>query len=123
MKLLLDQGLPHTTSIHLHPFAIEAEHAGDVGLASASDDAILAYARDHDQTIATLDADFHARLALSGARKPSVVRIRIEGLRAQKLASLIARVLADCRDKLDSGAVVSVTQTAIRVRRLPIVRS
>jgi len=35
----------------------------------------------------TLDADFHALLVLSGATGPSVVRVRIEGLRAEGLAT------------------------------------
>ena len=70
----------------------------------------------------TLDADFHMRLALSGATKPSVIRIRIEGLRADGLAEVLRRVIDQCAEDLAQGALVSVTETALRLRRLPLLR-
>ena len=51
-------------------------------MSTAEDVEILERDRQDQQTIVTLDADFHALLALSGAISPSVIRIRIEGLRA-----------------------------------------
>jgi predicted nuclease of predicted toxin-antitoxin system len=120
--LLLDQGLPRTTTLHLRGSGLEAEHVGDSGLSAADDRTILAWAREHDQIIVTLDADFHAQLALSGASGPSVIRIRIEGLRAEQLADLLERVLERCRDDLKSGAMVTVTESGVRIRRLPLLR-
>ncbi len=67
MKLLLDQGLARTTVHHLHAIGIEAVHVGEMGLAAASDAAILDIARQEERIVVTLDADFHALLALSGA--------------------------------------------------------
>ena len=58
----------------------------------------------------TLDADFHALLALSGATGPSVVRIRIEGQRAEGLVTLLVNVLRVCKDDLVQGAMISVTE-------------
>jgi predicted nuclease of predicted toxin-antitoxin system len=34
MRLLLDQGLPRSTVLHLHSAGIEATHVGDRGLAT-----------------------------------------------------------------------------------------
>jgi predicted nuclease of predicted toxin-antitoxin system len=45
MKLLLDQGLPRTTTNHLAASGVVAEHVGDLGLATAADSAILDLAR------------------------------------------------------------------------------
>jgi predicted nuclease of predicted toxin-antitoxin system len=78
MKLLLDQGLPRSTMAHLAALGIVAEHVGDLGMAAAADQRILDEARRKQACVVTLDADFHALLALSGARDPSVIRIRIE---------------------------------------------
>jgi predicted nuclease of predicted toxin-antitoxin system len=72
--------------------------------------------------VVTLDADFHKLIALAGATHPSVIRIRIEGLRAHALAQLILGVLQSCRDELIHGALVSVQEHGIRVRRLPVPR-
>jgi predicted nuclease of predicted toxin-antitoxin system len=83
MKLLLDQGLPRSTVVHLRKQGIEAAHVGDKGLATASDSTILECGRQEGMVVVTLDADFHALLALSGLTGPSVIRIRIEGLRGE----------------------------------------
>lgn len=82
MKLPLDQGLPRSTVWYLTKQKISCIHVTDVGLADASDAVILDYAREEGRVIVTLDADFHTLLALTGATFPSVVRVRIEGLRA-----------------------------------------
>jgi predicted nuclease of predicted toxin-antitoxin system len=91
-------------------------------LAAADDGTILEYAREHGRIVVTLDADFHAQLALSAAARPSVVRIRIEGLRAEALARLLLHILEQCGEDLKRGAVVSVTEGGIRLRRLPVLR-
>ena len=120
--LLLDQGLPRSTILHLRDAGLKADHIGEVGLAAAADSTILARARDYAQIVVTLDADFHAQLALSGAAGPSVIRIRIEGLKAKQLADLLVRVLEQCGDDLKSGAMVTVTESSVRIRHLPLVR-
>jgi predicted nuclease of predicted toxin-antitoxin system len=120
--LLLDQGLPRSTTLHLRDAGLIADHVGEVGLAAAADTTILARARDHAQIVVTLDADFHAQLALSGAAGPSVIRIRVEGLKAKQLADLLVRVLEQFREDLESGAMVTVTESGVRIRHLPLVR-
>lgn len=84
MKYLLDQGLPRSTIRYLWEMGIESEHVGGLGMAAASDSEILEEARSRVAVVVTLDADFHGLLALSGASLPSVVRIRIEGMKANK---------------------------------------
>jgi predicted nuclease of predicted toxin-antitoxin system len=120
MKLLLDQGLPRSTVLHLANAGIEAAHVGDLGLAKASDNLILDTARQRQATVVTLDADFHQVLAAARATLPSVVRIRIEGLKGDQLAAVLVQVIGKARTELEAGAVVSVTPARIRVRTLPI---
>ena len=120
MKLLLDQGLPRSAVQRLAATAIESVHVGSVGLANAIDADILEYARREDLVVVTLDADFHALIALSGASAPSVVRIRIEGLGGPELAELLGRVVADVGAQLKTGALASVTPHRVRLRRLPL---
>ena len=91
-------------------------------MATASDEALIAWARREGRVVVTLDADFHALMALSNASAPSIIRIRIERLRGQALADLLDRVIAACANDLDSGAMVTVDVRAVRVRLLPLVR-
>jgi len=120
MKLLLDQGLPRSAVRHLAERDIAAEHVGDLGMATATDAEILEAARQRQAVVVTLDSDFHTLLATSHAVSPSVVRIRIEGLKGEPLATILQRVLAAVGAELEAGAVVSVTTDRIRARRLPI---
>ena len=122
MKLLLDQGLPRSTVSQLSKTGIEAVHVGEIGMAAAKDAEILAFAEQHSRVVVTLDANFHALLARSGGAGPSVIRVRIEGLRAAGLADLLKDVIEICGEDLGNGAMVSVTEKAVRVRRLPLVR-
>jgi len=49
----------------------------------------------------------------------AVIRIRVEGLRAEDFSELPQNVIRHCTSDLDSGAMVSVNEYQIRVRRLP----
>ena len=99
---------------------MDVVHAREVGLATAADSEILAWCREEGRVIVTLDADFHAVLALSAATAPSVIRIRIEGLRDSDLAALIRHVLGSIEEDLMRGSAVTVTVTSIRLRALPL---
>jgi predicted nuclease of predicted toxin-antitoxin system len=99
MRLLLDQGLPHSTVHHLDAAGIESVHVGEKGLAAASDAKIIDFARQGGWIVVTLDADFHALLALSGAT--GAFGLKVNGLQ---------------------GAMISVTENGARIRRLPLLR-
>jgi len=68
----------------------------------------------------TLDADFHSLLAFDVATSPSVIRIRIERLRAQALTDLLVNVIHECSEQLQQGADVTVEPRRIRVRCLSL---
>ncbi|NEP58550.1 MAG: hypothetical protein F6K31_16290 [Symploca sp. SIO2G7] len=120
MRLLLDQGLPRSASILLCEAGIDTIHVAEIGMSAAEDSEILQKAREDELVVITLDADFHTLLALTEATFPSVIRIRIERLRAEALTHLLLMVIGECRKELDLGAVVSVEPSRIRVRRLPL---
>lgn len=120
MKLLLDQGLPRSTSRLLREAGIDAVHVSEIDYSTSEDAVILERGREDDRTVVTLDADFHALLALSDATSPSVIRIRIEGLKGETAANLIRTVLVQCEKELERGAVVTVEGHRIRIHRLPL---
>ena len=121
MKFLLDQGVPRSAAAPLGLLGFDAVHTGAIGMAKASDPDILERARREGETVVTLDADFHALLALSNAAAPSVIRVRIEGMRGPDIAAIVARVVAVCESDLVDGAMVTVDPNRVRVRRLPLV--
>lgn len=120
MKLFLDQGIPFSAARELRAFGWDVVHAAEAGLSRATDAEILERARSQERVCVTLDADFHALLALHHARAPSVVRVRREGLNGSALAALLRNIWPRIEAQVIAGAVVTVTDRAIRLRRLPI---
>ena len=92
-------------------------------MSKASDADLLEYARHRNLVVVTLDADFHMLLAASGAVSPSVIRIRRQSLSGQQVAAITMTVLDRSRQALEAGAVVSVTNTLIRVKLLLLPQS
>jgi predicted nuclease of predicted toxin-antitoxin system len=121
MKLLLDQGLPRSAAALLHDMGLDTLHVADVGMSAAEDPDILRWASSEARTIVSIDSDFHSLLALSAAKTPSVIRIRIEGLKAPEAASLIIQIVSQFRSDLEQGAVVTVQPGRMRMRRLPLI--
>ncbi|MCA9130862.1 MAG: DUF5615 family PIN-like protein [Planctomycetales bacterium] len=121
MKFLLDQGLPRSTVQLLSAAGVASEHVGDLGMSTATDEAILAEARTRDAVVVTLDTDFHALLALSGATTPSVIRIRLQGLRGDGVANILVQVIAAAQSELKAGSAVTVTNRRIALRKLPLI--
>ncbi|MCC6125770.1 MAG: DUF5615 family PIN-like protein [Pirellulales bacterium] len=120
VKLLLDQGLPRSLASLLRDAGFDALHVSEILLSEAADAIILDYARENDRTIIAHDADFHTLIALSNATKPSVIRIRIEGMKAPALFSLIELILDSYQKEIVNGALLSVNEDRVRIRSLPI---
>ena len=68
----------------------------------------------------TVGADFHELLALTGATKSSVIRLRIEGLLNDALTHLICQEVLQLESDLDRGVTVTIQAGEVRVRRLPM---
>lgn len=120
MRWLLDQGLPRSAAQLLCGQDMDAVHAGDIGMASAADAEIIEVAEREDRIIVTLDSDFHALLAISGASKPSVIRIREEGLKGPALCQMILQLWDQFSEVLLQGCVLTATLKQARIRLLPI---
>lgn len=123
IRLLLDQGLPRTTALHLKGQGWDVLQVGDIGLSKAKDLELIEYAKENGKVIVTLDSDFHAYLAVNNEEAPSVIRIRREGLKALEMAKLIISIWPRIDLAIQRGAMVTVTEESIRVRTLPIYRS
>jgi predicted nuclease of predicted toxin-antitoxin system len=121
MEFLLDQGLPRSTVEHLRAVGLLAEHVGSLGLAKATDETILALGKERGAIVVTLDADLHALLARSNASSPSVIRIRIQGLKGEAVARIVREVVRAVETDLRAGAAVTVTDRRLALRRLPMI--
>ena len=120
VHLVLDPGVPRDAATRLRAMGYECTHVGEVGMWNAADHEILSWALERHATIVTLDADFHAILAVSGASGPSAIRLRREGLGAPEVLELVQSTLARFEADLKRGALVSVKARKTTCHRLPI---
>jgi predicted nuclease of predicted toxin-antitoxin system len=120
MRLILDQGVPHDSAALLRSFGYDCTHVGEIGMSQAADKEILALALGRSAVVVTLDADFHAILAVSGAHGPSVIRMRLQGLGAAEVVEVVRKVAASFVDELERGAPITVKALKTTCHRLPI---
>ena len=95
MKLLVDQNISPRLRETLGDLYPESLHVRDIGLESADDVMVWAYARDHEFTIASKDSDFR-QMSFAFGHPPKVIWIR----RGNCSTSEIESILRDSYDEL-----------------------
>jgi len=92
----------------------------EVLAADSADDLILDYAREHGLVIITHDLDFSRLLAVGGHDGPSVINLRLDEPSPGRVAKRLRSARSTLIDLIASkGAVITITDAAIRYRRLP----
>jgi predicted nuclease of predicted toxin-antitoxin system len=121
VRFLVDANVSPRVARLLSEAGHDAVAVRDVGLASASDDAILDRASSDDRVIVSHDTDFGTLLASRRLSKPSFVLVRSsDPLTADDVAALIVANLDAIADDLATGAIVTFARGRLRARRLPI---
>lgn len=120
MKFLLDMGLARRTAHFLRANGYDAVHLRDEGLQRLPDEEIVQKAVAEARIILTHDLDFGRIVALSRNQYPSVVTFRLSDMRAPVVNGYLQEVLERFALELRTGALISVTDQAIRVRQLPV---
>jgi predicted nuclease of predicted toxin-antitoxin system len=122
MKLLLDQGLPPLTAELLRGQGIDTVHVSEVGLSRAEDLRIIELAQTDNRIIITLDADYHASIALTSVPSPSVIWIRVVNLQASEYMDMIIPILNEYKEMLVNGVLITIRSDGkIKTRLLPII--
>jgi len=119
MRLLLDMNLSPSWVGFLQKEGFEALHWSSVGDPSASDAAIMEWARHRGYVVFTHDLDFSALLAATNATAPSVLQVRTQDVLPDAIGADVVRVLRTHAVALEHGAIVSVDKLTARVRALP----
>lgn len=120
MRFLLDQGIGRGVVALLTRVGHEAVHIADVRSHEAADNELLVIAIKERRVIVAHDQDFLTWLALTDASAPSVIRFKMQGLKALKTAEIVKGIAATCRVELEAGAIVTVDWAGIRLRLLPL---
>lgn len=120
MKFLLDMGISPRLADFLRSSNHEAVHLNDEGLGELGDHDILDKARNGGYVLLAHDLDFADLLAATGEQLPSVVIFRLRNMTPESVTTALERVLSTTQEALKEGAIVSVTESLVRIRPLPI---
>jgi predicted nuclease of predicted toxin-antitoxin system len=113
-------GLARSTADFMRAQGYDAVHLRERALQRLDDHGIVDKARTEGRVILTHDLDLGRIVALSESHLPSVITFRLADMRPSRVNLYLTQVLDRFPEKLVSGALVSVSERAIRVRALPI---
>jgi predicted nuclease of predicted toxin-antitoxin system len=120
MKLLADLHIAPRTAAFLRSLGHDVVRVSEILPPSASDQEIVAAAIRAGRTIITQDLDFTDLVALSGQSMPSVITLRLASSRVEYVNGVLERLLPDLEEDARRGALISVQETTVRRRALPL---
>ena len=120
MRLLLDMGISVGVADILRSHGHDVAHLQERGLDTLADPEILQLAIAEKRIIVTNDLDFTDLLAASAALLPSVVIFRLRNMRPERVLVRLLAVIKNFASDLQTGPVISVTESQIRKRALPL---
>ena len=117
MRLLDDLNVAPRTVEFLRSLGHDVVRSDALLPGTASDAEIVETALREARTIRTHDLDFSALVALSGRSRPSVISLRLSSSRIERVNQRLQEVLVAIATELESGAIVSVEDGGVDVRR------
>ncbi len=120
MRFLVDNALSSSIAEGLRSAGHDAVHVRDVGMGTASDPEIFAWAQQEKRTIVSADTDFGVLLATTQQTKPSFILVRRSDNRPAAILEVLAANLDTLKDDIDLGCVAVIEDGRIRVRKLPL---
>lgn len=98
----------------------DCAHVYELGLGGQPDEQIMDLADRENRILISADTDFGELLANAPVLAPSVILLRRTDKRAASLAAVILANLEQVTEDLAAGALIVISDTRIRVRRLPM---
>ena len=121
MRLLADLQISPRKVAYLRTLGHDVLRATDLLPATATDEAIVATAIRERRGILTQDLDFTSIVALSGRAEPSIVSIRLTSPRVPAVNAVLEQTLPALESALRAGALVTIEDSRVRTRSLPVV--
>jgi predicted nuclease of predicted toxin-antitoxin system len=122
VKVLVDMNLSPSWIAILERHGFPAVHWSAVGKGCESDSVVLGWARENDYLVFTHDLDFGAILASTNASGPSVIQVRTQDVSPGHLGEILVRALREYQEILVQGALITIDESCLRARILPLVR-
>jgi len=120
--------LKFIADIHISPFTVKAlQNKGydvvritDKLPATSPDKEIIKLAYQEKAVIITQDLDFSAIIAQSGLNGPSVISLRVDNAKPDRVSKILTAVLPLIKTELEEGSIISIDEKEYRIKKLPI---
>lgn len=122
MKFLADMGISPRTVTFLRNIGHDTIHLHDENLDRLGDPDILEKARSERRVLLTHDLGFGELVAASEAALPSVITFRLRDMSPSNVNHHLQIIIIRHAQELEQGSVISVTETRLRARLLPLFR-
>jgi predicted nuclease of predicted toxin-antitoxin system len=122
VRFLLDVCLPPETAELLRAVGHDCAHDYELGL-GGQEEQIMALADRDNRILVSAGTDFGELLANASVLAPSVILLRRANKRARSLAAVVLANLEQVAGDLAAGALIVISDTRIRARRLPMKQS
>jgi predicted nuclease of predicted toxin-antitoxin system len=122
MKLLIDMNLSPLWVEFFERNGLYAVHWSRIGDPGATDSTIMEWARSDGYVVFTHDLDFGTILAVTQAGCPSVIQVRTQEVLPEYIGNLVLAGIAQFRDMLEQGALITLNESTARARILPLTR-
>ena len=120
MRLLADLHISPRTVQFLRSLGHDVLRVTDLLPATASDETIVERAAQDQRVILTQDLDMTAIIALSRRQYPSLVTLRLSSVRIEFVNTVLQRTLPILEQDLLQGTLVTIEDSRVRLRRLPL---
>jgi predicted nuclease of predicted toxin-antitoxin system len=120
VRFLVDECLPTRMAALLRVAGHDCVHVYELGLGGQPDEQVMALADRESRILISADTDFGELLAVAPVLAPSVILLRRTDKGADSLATVVIANLGQIADDLNAGALVVISDTRIRARRLPV---
>jgi predicted nuclease of predicted toxin-antitoxin system len=118
VRFLIDECLPPRMAELLRAAGHDCTHVYELGLGGQPDEQIMVTADRENRILVSADTDFGELLANAPVLAPSVILLRRTDKQARSLAAVILANLEQVTDDLAAGALIVISDTRIRARRL-----
>ena len=120
VRLLADMHISPRTVEFLRALDHDVVRVNEVMPVTSTDEAIVLRGLDDERVVLTQDLRLSAILGRAGQRAPSLISLRLSSSRIEFVNAILERVLPLVERDVAAGAIVTVEDSRIRTRRLPI---
>jgi len=115
--------IPNRCAKSIRENGYDVIHLAEQELYCISDDQVHQKAKEEGRVILTFDLDFSDIAAKRGSKLPSIIIFRLSNKKWENIIFRLSLVLEQYCSELIEGAIISVGDKKIRLRKLPLTKT